>query len=457
MAKKKICKNGVCRIVNVPAKNASPAAQPVAAAPAPVSTPPVVMTADQAMEAANQGPVLPNQLTNPGQFSPAQMAQSPLSALESPLMNPDKGNYKSSPYKRSSHGMENIGGGAIVGAGQGGNFGPKGAAIGAAVGAGGGIMATLKNALINKEVKKHVKLLNKYLLRDNPNDAETQRKILKSQAFLNEVSPGRLAPGQEHLPIEQQHEIVNRSIKAANLRGSEAQYPGKGAPGSEGSGVGGAAGNTMQFPNFTTQQMGLQNNLIDRVMQDRSNFDPIAQTEMRRFQEETLPGIAEQQFGKNPQSYGSSYPRELGRGAEGLAERLASMRSQFEGQKEHGYLQSAMAPAFNNLYTNRQQQQEQPSFWQNLVTSAMPGAMRGFGQMAQGLANPQQQQQQGGVQKSEGQPISNSSPLPRSMYDIPSRQVFPLSQSAVKGQDVQQQALMKEFEKGNKRLGGSGI
>jgi hypothetical protein len=448
---KKICKNGVCRIVKDPPKKAAP----VANNPPPFrqANVPVVPQAQEVAAAAQQGPVLPANI-NPAQVNPAQVnAQRP--APRAPLMNPQKGNYKSSPYKRNTQAGQNMAGGAMVGAGQGAQFGPKGAVIGATVGAGGGLLASLKDALINRQVKQNVRELNKLLFLPNKNDPRVAQRITQLQAKMNELAPGMLAPGQEHLPVEQQHEILAGSVDAANARGSTANYQGKGAPGSAGMrGAGGADGGVLQLPNFTQEQMGLQNELINRIGQNKADFGPIADTEYRRYQEELLPQIAQQYFGNNPDSFSGTYPRALGRGAEGLAERLSAMQQQFNAQREDSYLKGALQPAFGNLYIpGAGQQQQQPSFWQNLLTSAAPGAMKGFGEAAKQYGEGNFQWNK--PQAVEGKPIEDvSQQQQRVPFQAPYSPIAPLSQSQVGAQDILQQQLMKQAESGNYSLGG---
>ncbi len=453
---KKICKNGVCRIVKDPPKKVNPVAKPVPqqAAPFRQDSIPVVPQAHEVAAANQQGPVLPQNIS-PATVNPAQVNQA-RPQPRAPLMNLKKGNYKSSPYKRNTQAGQNMVGGAVVGAGQGAQFGPKGMAIGAGLGAGGGLLASLKDALINRQVKQNVRELNKLLFLPNKNDPRIAQRITQLQAKMNELAPGMLAPGQEHLPIEQQHEILASSVDAANARGSTANYQGKGSPGSSGvRGVGGADGGVLQLPNFTQEQMGLQNELINRIGQNQADFAPIADTEYRRYQEELLPQIAQQYFGNNPDSFSGTYPRALGRGAEGLAERLTAMQSQFNAQKENNYLRGALQPAFGNLYIpGAGQQQQQPSFWQNLLTSAAPGAMKGFGEAAKQYGEGNFKWN--APQSVEGKQVEEASQQPQraAAAQSPYLPIAPLSQSQVGAQDILQQQLMKQAETGNYTLGG---
>lgn len=351
------CKGGSCKVnkLSGPRLNARLAAARQAQAPAAA---PVNMPASQNQGVSMAGPVLPpnlvNQSINPAVINPASISNGPVrNPLAAPLMNLQKGNYKSSPYMRKSHGPENIVGSTLKGAEYGSAFGPEGLATGAGAGLIFGLSASAKDWGINLKVKKAVKRLNDLLFRPNQNDPEVQRKILKYQSQLNEIAPGMLAPGQERLPVEQQQQIVDRSVEAAKARGSEApslqQYLQNNVNGG-GSGGGSNGNHTLQFPNFTAQQVGLQNELINRIGQNKAEFEPIAQQELRRYKEETLPHIAEQYFGNNPDSFGSAYPSALGKSAASLGERLAGMKSQYEAQREHGYMQGALQPAFGNVF-----------------------------------------------------------------------------------------------------------
>ena len=345
-------------------------------------------------------PAVPNAAKTgiPGMISNAQRG-----APTSPLRNYQKENYKMSPYLRGGDSSESealknalaAGFSAAEIASAGGPWAMAAAGLlGAGAAGGSSVMNKIKNWSINNKVKHHVKALNKWL--SNPkyaNDPRYQEKIRHSQERLNELAPGKLAPGQEKLPVEQQQQIIDRSVSAANSRGSGANYEGKPGFNSQ-DGQGGQNGNSVQLSRYTEPQVGLQNSLINRLQNNPANFGNIQRDELRRHQTETHPQALEQAYGKNPYQSGSGQEYQLQKSSEGLAERLAAMQSKFELQQEGNYLQSALQPTFENIYKNPAA--PETPFWQNILARSGPAAIesgaQAFGNwMNKGKDQPQQQ------------------------------------------------------------------
>lgn len=84
------------------------------------------------------------------------------------------------------------------------------------------------------------------------------------------------------------------------------------------------------------QQYGVQPQQVGQ----QGSFAPIAQREMRRFQQETVPGLAERFGGLN--ALGSSaFKQSLGQAGTDLSERLAAQAAQF-GQQERSMNQQLL-------------------------------------------------------------------------------------------------------------------
>lgn len=335
-----------------------------------------------------------NQIAVPAQVNAArtQQATTERAAPAHPIRNELKNDYKHTPYLRTGNGQAgNAIGAAAAGAMAGAELGSKSGnpyvtaattAAGGIAGAFPSIYSWAKNKHHNNKIKHYVHDLNKYLKKPNQNDPKLQSKILHAQEKLNFLSPGKLAPGQEKLPIDQQHAIIDKSVITANERGSSANYEGKiGTPtykGADNKGVpgGGDYNNTLQLPRYTGPQVGLQNELIERLQNNPADFGAIRQNELRRFQTETHPQVLEQAFGRNPYQSGSGQEYQLQKSSEGLADRLAAMQSKFELQQEGNYLQGALQPTFENLYIPpAAPQQPQAPWWHGVLKQAGPKAL----------------------------------------------------------------------------------
>jgi len=144
----------------------------------------------------------------------------------------------------------------------------------------------------------------------------------------------------------------------------------------------GKAGEYKPLPSFTPEQQGLWSQVTGQLggqggllsqglgyMGDifgggEQTFEAPA---MRQFQEQIIPGIAEQFAGVGAQSSGA-FNQALGQAGAGLAENLAMMRSQLK-ERAMGHL--------GQFYS----QQMQPAFqW-----GQMPGTKGLFGNLAEGL------------------------------------------------------------------------
>ena len=129
---------------------------------------------------------------------------------------------------------------------------------------------------------------------------------------------------------------------------------------------------------LSQQQQPLQNQLISAAMGqgggtpygDVSNyyrdllggsntFNALAAPEMRQFNEEIIPSLAEQFAGMGSGgSFGGNFKAAAAQAGAGLSERLAAMRAQLRQQGSQGLLsmgQQALSPSIENIFRPREE------------------------------------------------------------------------------------------------------
>ena len=106
-------------------------------------------------------------------------------------------------------------------------------------------------------------------------------------------------------------------------------------------------------------------------------FDEMAAPELRRFQEETIPGIAEQFAGLGSGgTFGSSFRNTMSSAGAGLAERLAAMRQGLRSQGATGLMgigRMGLTPHMENVLMQRR-----PGFLEQMAPFA-GAALGAFG------------------------------------------------------------------------------
>jgi len=127
-------------------------------------------------------------------------------------------------------------------------------------------------------------------------------------------------------------------------------------------GAGGVAGGLMsgggllgnkesiqQAQRFTPQQQQVMQQLLSQGQQN-TNFQPIEQQEISRFNTQTIPGLAERFTAMGGGQRSSGFQDALGRASAGLGEGLAALRSQYGMQQ----LGMGLQPQFENIFRPRQ-------------------------------------------------------------------------------------------------------
>lgn len=152
-----------------------------------------------------------------------------------------------------------------------------------------------------------------------------------------------------------------------------------------------------QFPQMQGQMDISQNPLFQQgqtyyqgLMQPGSEaYQNFAAPEMRQFNEQIMPGIAEQFAGVGGLS-SSGFQQQAAQAGTGLAERLAALRSGLQMQGAQGALQYAQAPQQNVMqllsmllgkepFAYMERPQKPPGFWRSLLPGVLGGAAQGAG------------------------------------------------------------------------------
>jgi len=156
-------------------------------------------------------------------------------------------------------------------------------------------------------------------------------------------------------------------------------------------------GTAVGLPNFNPQQMSMLSQLGSSGLSGlqslqglgslpSASFAPIEQAARSQFQQQTVPGIAEQFTGAGAGGQRSSaFTNALGAAGAGLDERLAAMKQGFNMQ-ERQQLVGERGQEINRLMNmlkfgltpqySYQGFQRQPGFGESLVTAAAPGAIK---------------------------------------------------------------------------------
>lgn len=143
-----------------------------------------------------------------------------------------------------------------------------------------------------------------------------------------------------------------------------------------------------RVPLGSEQQQQAQSQLLSQLMpllQQRlgagGQFAPIREAAQQRFQQETLPTIAER-FGAHDAFRGSGFGQALGGAAAGLESQLAGQEAQF-GQQEMSQLLNLLGMGMQPM-EQAMLQQRQPGFLENLTKAGASGLAQGAGMGATG-------------------------------------------------------------------------
>ena len=125
--------------------------------------------------------------------------------------------------------------------------------------------------------------------------------------------------------------------------------------------LGGAPGRIQQTPTMTQGQMGAQNQALQMALQGLQNpysgFDPIERRELQRYQQETVPGLAERFTAMGGGQHSSAFEQAMRGGGIDLGNQLAALRSQY-GLQQQGQMQNLLGmglqPQFENTYMGGQ-------------------------------------------------------------------------------------------------------
>lgn len=148
--------------------------------------------------------------------------------------------------------------------------------------------------------------------------------------------------------------------------------------------LGGAAGGGLPYlmsylgdqRNQNSQQQGARDYLLQQLMQDPSQngggFEGIQNEAMRRYQQETIPQLAERFAGAGALN-SSGFQQSLASSGQELQSRLAALRDQSQLQREQ--LNQNRLGGLGNYLNGQQQLQQQNSFMPSLSTLLNAGQL----------------------------------------------------------------------------------
>lgn len=141
-----------------------------------------------------------------------------------------------------------------------------------------------------------------------------------------------------------------------------------------GQGLGGALRHLTSEP--SQNQLDTQD-LIRQLQQPyQFNFQPIANEEMRRFQQQTVPSLAERFSGLDAQR-SSAFRQSLGAAGSDLSSRLAALQAQ-TGLQSAGINQQRMGQLGSLLSGQQQMANQQDQYRQGLYNNMLGNAVQGY-------------------------------------------------------------------------------
>jgi hypothetical protein len=156
-------------------------------------------------------------------------------------------------------------------------------------------------------------------------------------------------------------------------------------------------GSFQQVPNKSPQQIGAQNQALQMALSGLQNptagFQPIADQETKRFNEQTIPSLAERFTSMGNGQRSSAFQGALGNAGADLGGQLAALKAQY-GLQNQGQLQQLLGiglqPQFDTAYS-------QPT--DTFASGALSGLSSGLGSLssAYGLGALGGQPQQPGL------------------------------------------------------------
>jgi hypothetical protein len=145
----------------------------------------------------------------------------------------------------------------------------------------------------------------------------------------------------------------------------------------------GSPGRKEQIPTVTPEVKAALQELLTMSMgglrEGQKGFEPIAKAATTRFQQETVPTLAERFTStQGGPGYSGAFSQSLGQAGAGLQENLAALESQY-GLQRQGQLQNllglSMTPQFETSYFGRQ-----PGFAETAGAGTLQGLGQGVGQ-----------------------------------------------------------------------------
>lgn len=235
-----------------------------------------------------------------------------------------------------------------------------GTILNGAVAGGGALFNKISAANRQRKIGSLQERLNALLKQKNSIDPAVQAEIARSQQQLQAlgVNVAPFQPNTQGLPNISTGPLTPTQPTNEQMVGT--------APGQQGqSGQGGIPETSFwhgrqayneQIPRYTPNTELWREGVVNELRNNPAQFGPIRDEEIRRFNQETVPNLAEKYFGANAGTqFSGKYPEALGRGGANLGRQLASDEQRFNAERESRLMNVANQPSFDTVRHPREE------------------------------------------------------------------------------------------------------
>jgi len=216
----------------------------------------------------------------------------------------------------------------------------------------------------------------------------------------------------------------------------------------------GRRGFNEQIPLYTPNTEQYREEVVNQLRNNPANFGPVREEEIRRFNQETAPRLAEQYFGSGAGTeFSGAYPEALGRGGANLGRQLAADEQKFNAERESRLMNVAMQPSFTTVKNPREPGFKE-TFLPELLARAGGSALEYGGNWLKnkfggGQATPENPEVINAPQPQQAQPVNqNAYQAPADLSQLSRNINTPITPNAF------EQLLKNQTEARNSLLGG---
>jgi hypothetical protein len=274
-----------------------------------------------------------------------------------------------------------------------------GTIINGAIAGGGALWNKISSANRQRKIGSLQERLGALLKQRNSIDPTVQAEIARSQQQLRDLGVN-VAPfqpnttGQPNLtagPLPQGQPTNEQMVGTAPGQNQPGQQIQGGIP--ETSFWSGRQAYNEQIPLYTPNTELWREGVVNELRNNPAQFGPIRQEEIRRFNQETVPNLAEKYFGANAGTqFSGKYPEALGRGGANLGRQLAADEQRFNAERESRLMNVANQPSFATVRHPRESGAGE-QLLQQLIGSAGGAATQYGGEWLQNAFNKPNQSQ----------------------------------------------------------------